>query len=68
MQRYLIAAAIILTTVLGFTINVFFEARALLYSYRSENAYLRSQIEAQQRDINSLQHEQYYLRELVRRK
>jgi hypothetical protein len=68
MQKYLIAAAIFLLILFGFAINAAFDARALLYSYRSENAYLRSQLEAKQRDINYLTDQYFEMREMMRRK
>lgn len=66
MNKGLIAAAAILLILLVTTIDAAFTARALLYSYRSEIAYLRQQQEANQRDINQLIEQQFYLRELMR--
>ena len=47
-------------------IDAAFTARSILYSYRAEIAYLKQQQEANQRDINSLHEQTYYLRELMR--
>lgn len=47
-------------------IDAAFTARSILYSYQSEIAYLKQQQEANQRDINSLHEQTYYLRELMR--
>ena len=49
-----------------FAIDAAFTARSILYSYRAEIAYLKQQQEANQRDINSLHEQTYYLRELMR--
>ena len=43
-------------------------ARSILYSYRAEIAYLRSQQDANQRDIQYLIDQTFYLRELIQRK
>lgn len=48
-------------------IEAAFTARSILYSYHAEIAYLKQQQEANQRDINSLIEQQFYLRELVHR-
>ena len=47
-------------------IDAAFTARSILYSYRAEIAYLKQQQEANQRDINSLHEQTYYLLELMR--
>ena len=49
-----------------FAIDAAFTARSILYSYRAEIAALKQQQDANQRDINSLIEQQFYLRELVR--
>ena len=49
-----------------FAIDAAFTARSILYGYQSEIAYLKQQQEANQRDINSLHEQTYYLRELMR--
>lgn len=66
MNKGLIAAAAILLILLVTTIDAAFTARSILYSYRAEIAYLKQQQEANQRDINSLHEQTYYLRELMR--
>ena len=48
-------------------IDAAFTARTILYSYQSEIAYLKQQQEANQRDINYLTDQTFYLREEVHR-
>ena len=50
-----------------FAIDAAFTARSILYSYQSEIAALKQQQEANQRDINYLIDQTFYLRELVQR-
>ena len=51
-----------------FAIDAAFTARSILYSYQSEIAALKQQQEANQRDIQYLVDQTFYLRELVQRK
>ena len=48
-------------------IDAAFTARSILYSYQSEIAALKQQQDANQRDINYLIDQTFYLRELVHR-
>ena len=50
-----------------FAIDAAFTARSILYSYRSEIAALKQQQDANQRDIQYLIDQTFYLRELVQR-
>ena len=47
-------------------IDAAFTARSILYSYRAEIAALKQQQEANQRDIQYLIDQTFYLRELMR--
>ena len=66
MRKYLIAAATILLILLLSAIDAAFTARAILYSYQSEIAALKQQQDANQRDIQYLIDQTFYLRELMR--
>ena len=65
-QRIITISLGILFIIAVVTIDAAITARSILYSYRAEIAYLKQQQEANQRDINSLIEQQFYLRELVR--
>lgn len=49
-------------------IDAAFTARSILYSYHAEIAALKQQQDANQRDIQYLIDQTFYLRELMRRK
>ena len=66
MQRIITISLGILFIIAVVTIDAAITARSILYSYRAEIAYLKQQQEANQRDINSLHEQTYYLRELMR--
>ena len=67
MQRIITVSLAVLLIIAVVTIDAAFTARSILYSYQSEIAYLKQQQDANQRDINYLIDQTFYLRELVQR-
>ena len=67
MQRIITISLGILFTIAVVTIDTAITARSTLYSYQSEIAALKQQQDANQRDIQYLIDQTFYLRELVHR-
>ena len=67
MQRIITVSLAVLFIIAVVTIDAAITARSILYSYHAEIAALKQQQDANQRDINYLIDQTFYLREAVQR-
>ena len=66
-QRIITVSLAVLFIIAVVTIDAAITARSILYSYQSEIAALKQQQDANQRDIQYLIDQTFYLRELAQR-